>query len=66
MHTSQNKTKKVVVITRAANGIGIVMINDIVERELKQTARYTFFVIAKKISGGMNNNAINHNDFPII
>jgi NAD(P)-dependent dehydrogenase (short-subunit alcohol dehydrogenase family) len=76
MHTSQNKTKKVVVITRAANGIGksiaidfaragyIIMINDIVEPELKQTVRDILSSLSQNmISGGTtNNNAVNHSD----
>lgn len=63
----QNKSKKVVVMTRAANGVGkyiaidfaragyIIMINDIVERELKQTVR--------DILSSLPQNAINHNSY---
>jgi glucose 1-dehydrogenase len=71
---SQNKSKKVVVITRAANGIGksiaiefaragyILMINDIVERELKQTVRDILSSLSQKIiPKNINNNAINQN-----
>jgi glucose 1-dehydrogenase len=70
----QNKSKKVVVVTRAANGIGksiaiefararyILMINDIVERELKQTVRDILSSLPQKIvPKNMNNNAINQN-----
>jgi glucose 1-dehydrogenase len=70
----QNKSKKVVVITRAANGIGksiavdfakagyIVMINDIVERGLKQTVRDILSSLPQKInSKSMNKNTINQN-----
>jgi len=58
---SQNKSKKVVVITRAANGIGksiaiefaragyVLMINDIVEGELKQTVRDILSSFSQKI-----------------
>jgi glucose 1-dehydrogenase len=63
----QNKSKKVVVMTRAANGVGkyiaidfaragyIIMINDIVERELKQTVR--------DILSSLPQNAINHKSY---
>jgi glucose 1-dehydrogenase len=67
----QNKTKKVAVITRAANGIGksiaidfvragyILMINDVVERELKQTIRDILSSLPKNmVSKNMNNNDI--------
>jgi glucose 1-dehydrogenase len=70
----QNKSKKVVVITRAANGIGksiavdfakagyIMMINDIVERGLKQTVRDILSSLPQKInSKSMNKNTINQN-----
>ena len=69
-----NKSKKVVVITRAANGVGksiaidfaragyIMMINDIVERELEQTVRDILSSLPQNIiSRNMNNNTINHN-----
>jgi glucose 1-dehydrogenase len=71
---NKNKSKKVVVITRAANGIGksiaiefaragyILMINDIVERELKQTVRDILSSLSQKIIPKyMGNNAINQN-----
>ena len=71
---NKNKSKKVVVITRAANGIGksiaiefaragyILMINDIVERELKQTVRDILSLLSQKIIPKyMSNNAINQN-----
>src|ERR687891_3467 len=71
---NKNKSKKVVVITRAANGIGksiaiefaragyILMINDIVERELKQTVRDILSSLSQKIIPKyMSNNAINQN-----
>jgi glucose 1-dehydrogenase len=80
MHNSQshshfqNKSKKVVVITRAANGIGksiavdfakagyTMMINDIVERELKQTVRDILSSLPQKMnSKSMNKNTINQN-----
>jgi glucose 1-dehydrogenase len=67
----QNKTKKVAVITRAANGIGksiaidfvragyILMINDVVERELKQTIRDILSSLPQNmVSKNMNNNDI--------
>jgi glucose 1-dehydrogenase len=67
----QNKSKKVVVITRAANGIGksiaidfaragyILMINDVVERELKQTIRDILSSLPQNmVSKNMNNNDI--------
>jgi NAD(P)-dependent dehydrogenase (short-subunit alcohol dehydrogenase family) len=70
----QNKSKKVVVITRAANGIGksiavdfakagyTMMINDIVERELKQTVRDILSSLPQKInSKSINKNTINQN-----
>jgi glucose 1-dehydrogenase len=71
----QNKSKKaVVVITRAANGIGksisidfakagyTMMINDIVERELKQAVRDILSSLPQKInSKSMNKNIINQN-----
>ncbi len=65
----QTKSKKVVVITRAANGIGksiaidfvragyILMINDVVERELKQTIRDILSSLPQNmVSKNMNNN----------
>jgi glucose 1-dehydrogenase len=71
---SKRVGKKVVVITRAANGIGksiaiefaragyVLMINDIVERELKQTVRDILSSLSQKIiPKHMNNNAINQN-----
>ena len=71
---SKKVGKKVVVITRAANGIGksiaiefaragyILMINDIVERELKQTVRDILSSLSQKIiPKHINNNAINQN-----
>src|SRR5918996_4848824 len=71
---NKNKSKKVVVITRAANGIGksiaiefaragyILMINDVVERELKQTVRDILSSLSQKIIPKyMSNNAINQN-----
>ena len=71
---NKNKSKKVVVIIRAANGIGksiaiefaragyILMINDIVERELKQTVRDILSSLSQKIiPKNINNNAINQN-----
>jgi glucose 1-dehydrogenase len=71
---SKKVGKKVVVITRAANGIGksiaiefaragyVLMINDIVERELKQTVRDILSSLSQKIiSKHMNKNAINQN-----
>lgn len=80
MHNSQshshfqNKSKKVVVITRAANGVGksiamefaragyILMINDIIEQELKQTVRDILASLPQKIiSKNKNNNHINQN-----
>jgi NAD(P)-dependent dehydrogenase (short-subunit alcohol dehydrogenase family) len=70
----QNKTKKVAVITRAANGIGksiaidfvragyILMINDVVERELKQTIRDILSSLPKNmVSKNMNNDIIQSN-----
>jgi glucose 1-dehydrogenase len=67
----QNKSKKVAVITRAANGIGksiaidfaragyILMINDVVERELKQTIRDILSSLPQNmVSKNMNNNDI--------
>jgi len=70
---SQDKTKKVAVMTRAANGVGksiaidfaragyIMMINDVVERELKQTVRDILSSLSENIiSTKANNNAINH------
>jgi NAD(P)-dependent dehydrogenase (short-subunit alcohol dehydrogenase family) len=68
----QNSSKKVVVITRAANGIGksiaiefaragyILMINDKVERELKQTVRHILSLLPQNIiSKNINYNALN-------
>jgi glucose 1-dehydrogenase len=65
----QNKSKKVVVITRGANGIGksiaiefaragyIVMVNDIVEGELKQTVKDILSsLLQKRIPKNRNNN----------
>lgn len=70
----QNKRKKVVVITRAANNIGksiaidfaragyVLMINDVVELELKQTVRDILSSLPQNIlSNIMNNNNINQN-----
>src|SRR5688572_7071596 len=71
---SQDKSKKVVVITRAANGIGksiaidfaragyIIMINDVSERELEQTVRDILSSLPHNvISRNINNNTKNHN-----
>jgi glucose 1-dehydrogenase len=82
MHTSQNysnhqnKRKKVVVITRAANGIGksiatdfartgyVIMISDIIERELKQIVIDILSSISQNmISGDIDNNALNQNKY---
>jgi len=72
----QTKRKKVAVITRAANGIGktiatdfgragyVIMVNDIIERELKQTVRDILSSLSQNvISGGMDNNAFNQNKY---
>jgi NAD(P)-dependent dehydrogenase (short-subunit alcohol dehydrogenase family) len=72
---SQDKSKKVAVMTRAANGVGksiaidfaragyIMMINDVVERELKQTVRDILSSLTQNIiSENMNNNATNQNN----
>jgi NAD(P)-dependent dehydrogenase (short-subunit alcohol dehydrogenase family) len=72
---AQDNSKKVVVMTRAANGVGksiaidfaragyILMINDIVEGELKQTVRDILSLLSQNtISRNMNNNDINHNN----
>lgn len=72
---SEGKSKKVAVMTRAANGVGksiaidfaragyIMMINDVVERELKQTVRDILSSLSQNIiSRNMNNNAINQNN----
>jgi NAD(P)-dependent dehydrogenase (short-subunit alcohol dehydrogenase family) len=62
-------------MTRAANGVGksiaidfaragyIMMINDVVERELKQTVRDILSSLTQNIiSENMNNNATNQNN----
>jgi len=72
---AQDNSKKVVVMTRAANGVGksiaidfaragyILMISDIVEGELKQTVRDILSLLSQNtISRNMNNNDINHNN----
>ena len=82
MHTSQNysnhqnKRKKVVVITRGANGIGksiatdfaragyVIMISDIIERELRQIVGDILSSISQNmISGDIDNNALNQNKY---